>query len=471
MKIAGIGRPALTVLFLVVIISSQFVITSHTREVPAPFIRLTCVIYIPWILLTTFVFGVIGTFTAWLISAILIPIIYLRVHLPYPFLCVTAYTFLTAVLYFFLTRYEKAGVEKRIVLHDLEAQGNNSSQEYHKRSEEIRAYKGKISHYSNLRQLGEKLVSTLSLYEAAHKTLQLTAEFIGKGDKTSLFLLDDNLHHFTLAHQMDLRSQGRNLSSDPQDAFNHWLLRNRQNLLVEDVKADFRFQDSIKESGVSSLIAAPLVTENKLIGAIRLESHEPRAFTLEDLRLLAALTSVTSTSLKNAHLYNETLKLSIKDGLTELFVPTHFHQELQNAFIQAKKNQQSLCVMMADLDDFKGVNDRFGHTVGDTVLKKVAGILAHKIDVRFIPTRYGGEEFSAFFTSLSLEEVHRMIEELRAAIAEGSLDIRREVLKVTLSIGLSNIREQDQGKDDLLHRADQALYEAKRSGKNRICLK
>lgn len=444
------------------------IVRSHYPCCPE-WLTFTCVFYTTFILLMSIGFGILGTFVGSTLSIVMTIYIYIGTKMDNPWIWILTFTLLAIVLYFYFSHFQKESIQKRIILHNLESQWNDSSEKYSKNKAVVRSYKNKITRYSTLRQFGEKLASTLSLDEIAKRTIELTVELIGKGDQYSLFLLDDNLKTFTLAHLIRITDKGKEFPIDPTDPFNHWIIKNRQNLLIEDLQLDFRFEDAIKGSPIASLIAVPLITENKLIGAIRIESHISRNFQPDDLRILATLASIISTSLRNIRLYNETLELSIKDGLTGLYVSTYFHQELHKAFTDARQNNRPLSVLMADIDNFKKVNDRFGHTVGDSILKRISDIFHQTIDSNYIPTRYGGEEFSAFFQNWDLDKVREIAEIIREKVEKIPLEIRREEFHVTISIGICKMDKNDPNKDTLLQRADQALYEAKRLGKNRVC--
>jgi two-component system cell cycle response regulator len=151
-------------------------------------------------------------------------------------------------------------------------------------------------------------------------------------------------------------------------------------------------------------------------------------------------------------------------------MPIYFHQELEKAFENTKRNHQPLSVFISDIDDFKKINDQYGHTVGDVILKKIGEVFRHIIEPCYVPTRYGGEEFSAIFPNWNLEKTHKIAETLVKSIAQIPFEVRREKFRVTLSLGICQNDPVQMTKDDLLHRADQALYEAKRSGKNKICI-
>lgn len=455
---------------LIALFAAELIATRGALKIPPLWLELSCLFYIPIILLASHGYGVLGAFSVSTLSMTFATLVHMRARLPNPLGCILMYALSAIVLYIYFVLEQREVVKKRIVYNDLDAQWNEVSKEYSRHTGLVKSCKNKIVRYSTLRQLGEKLISTLSLNETSKKMLELSRDVVGKGDLSSLFFLDDNLKSFTLAHQIQLTEASKRIAADPGDAFNTWIIRNRQNLIVEDLRSDFRFEENAKGKPTLSLIAVPLITENKLIGAVRIESTASKAFQLEDLRILATLAHVASSSLKNARLYAETLELSMKDGLTGLYVPTHFHHEFQKAFLHARQNAQTLSVFMADIDNFKMVNDRFGHTVGDTVLKKISEIFRYDIDSAYVPTRYGGEEFSAFFPNWDLEKVATLAESLRKKVSEIPFEIRREPLQITLSIGVCQLKEEDMTKEQLLFRTDLALYQAKRSGKNKVCV-
>lgn len=447
----------------------QFMTISPSLRIDPSWVEMSCIFYALVILLASIGFGILGILYGFIPSLVLTALVYSRAS-HNPLWLIGTFTILSLVLFIYMTHHQKQKVKKQIVFLDFESQWNDSSNEYSKHKGILRSYKNKIDRYSTLRQLGEKLTSTLSLEETAKKTLELSHQLIGKGDHSNLYLLDETLKSFKLTHQLCLTLDGKNLFKNSSDAFNNWIMKHRQNLLIEELQSDFRFEENARESTIASLIAAPLITEDKLIGTLRIESHKASIFQLEDLRLLSALASIASTSLKNARLYSETLELSIKDGLTGLYVPSYFHEELEKAFNNAKRNHQTLSTFISDIDDFKKINDQYGHMVGDAILKKIGEVFRQIIDPIFVPTRYGGEEFSAFFPNWNLEKTRKIAEILIKKISQIPFEVRREKFQITMSLGICQNDPSQITKNDLLHQADQALYEAKRSGKNRICI-
>ncbi|HFD92560.1 MAG TPA: GGDEF domain-containing protein [Gammaproteobacteria bacterium] len=160
------------------------------------------------------------------------------------------------------------------------------------------------------------------------------------------------------------------------------------------------------------------------------------------------------------------------DALTGLLNRKGFDQMLEDAMGEAQDNQSHLCLMMVDVDHFKRINDKFGHVVGDEVLRFIAGKMREAVKGRDIVARYGGEEFSIILPNTPLTGAMHIAEELRQTISSSRLTRKRknehQVLdQITVSIGVAWYR-RGEDMNDFIHRADRALYHAKRAGRNRV---
>jgi diguanylate cyclase (GGDEF)-like protein len=162
-------------------------------------------------------------------------------------------------------------------------------------------------------------------------------------------------------------------------------------------------------------------------------------------------------------------RLSKSDPLTELYNHITFHEYMDRLAEQSDKFGLPLQVAILDIDNFKKVNDTYGHRAGDRVLKRVAEIMQQHVMANDFVARYGGEEFAILFTEKTINEVFDLLEQIRTAVAENTFD-ELEGNSVTLSGGLSEY-VSGAGKERLFHLADEALYIAKKSGKNRIVIK
>ncbi|CAG7640132.1 putative diguanylate cyclase DgcT [Paenibacillus allorhizosphaerae] len=160
--------------------------------------------------------------------------------------------------------------------------------------------------------------------------------------------------------------------------------------------------------------------------------------------------------------------LSKTDALTECFNHKAFHGYLDELIERSEKNRFSLCLAIIDIDDFKQVNDSYGHWVGDLVLKSVAQTIKETVGPDDVVSRYGGEEFTLIFLDKTIEDAYRITEKIRSQV-EKLIHPELRTETVTVSIGLNMFRS-GQGKEKLFKGADDALYISKRMGKNKVTI-
>jgi diguanylate cyclase (GGDEF)-like protein len=168
------------------------------------------------------------------------------------------------------------------------------------------------------------------------------------------------------------------------------------------------------------------------------------------------------------------VEMTIIDDLTGLYNSRYFRTRLQEEITRVVRYHRTLCLVMIDIDDFKAVNDAYGHLTGDDVLRTLGRLMSSSVRQCDIVARYGGEEFAIILPETGLTEGLRVAERLRRKIAEHDFlpaRERRKPLRITASLGIVAHADSVEDIDGLIHRADSFLYRAKRLGKNRIeCL-
>jgi diguanylate cyclase (GGDEF)-like protein len=215
-------------------------------------------------------------------------------------------------------------------------------------------------------------------------------------------------------------------------------------------------------------LCMPLVDSRAtVIGVVTFErpAHDPLSY--EERQALSVVGTLTAVALENARLFT----LATTDGLTGLYVRRFFEIRLREELARSRRHGGCVGLVMTDIDHFKKFNDTYGHQQGDVILRELAGI--YRLTVRKdvdIPCRYGGEEFVAILPATDLDGALRAAERLRAVTAEHAFPGGPEgTLHVTLSAGVAvSDGPQPLEFDELLSRADQALYRAKDSGRNRV---
>lgn len=219
--------------------------------------------------------------------------------------------------------------------------------------------------------------------------------------------------------------------------------------------------------GVRGWLAAPLITRDHGRGVL-LAGSRTSAFSRTHLDIASALASEGAVAYANARLFAEVQRRAVTDALTGVHNRRHF-AELANQHLSATvRNNRSLVVMMVDVDHFKKVNDTYGHGCGDDVIRMVARTLQSQIRDNDLLGRYGGEEFVVMIT-----EPHagpgEVAERLRSAVAATSVDGPLGPVHVTVSIGVTELRPDDD-LGQLVTRADEALYHAKQNGRDQVRL-
>lgn len=186
--------------------------------------------------------------------------------------------------------------------------------------------------------------------------------------------------------------------------------------------------------------------------------------------MFGVFTHESDTQLRNIYKMNKKFKqLANIDPLTNLYNRRFVNEQLEHLFDLAKKQKSFLGFVIFDIDFFKKVNDTYGHDAGDKVLQMVAKLANENFRETDLVGRIGGEEFCIVFTNTNEENVLKIVERFRKEIEEQSVLYEQESIKVTSSFGIAYLFDNINSSEELFKNADAALYEAKRSGRNRIC--
>jgi len=220
-------------------------------------------------------------------------------------------------------------------------------------------------------------------------------------------------------------------------------------------------------------VAVPLKSKNKTLGAILVDNiFTKKPITKSDIRILTMFANHAGLAIENSRLYEETEYLSKTDWLTKLWNSGELHKKLEAELSISRVSDKNLSVLMIDVDNFKPYNDSVGHQEGDVAIRKIAAHLSQKSRREDFVARYGGEEFTIVMPDTSKEIAFSIAERLRKELEDMFLaeKMPKGVEHPTVSIGISTFPYDGGDKDTLIHKADIALYEAKKQGKNKVCI-
>jgi diguanylate cyclase (GGDEF)-like protein len=236
-----------------------------------------------------------------------------------------------------------------------------------------------------------------------------------------------------------------------------WIAGSAQPLRTGDAPADGRYVQKAEVTAFRSFIGVPLVSSNVCFGVISAVSQHVDAFSATQEELLSLLAGLCAPHLEMARLS----RLAAIDPLTGVLNRRGLD------LVLAEEAQRMASVAMCDLDRFKRVNDDHGHAAGDELLRRVAHLLASVVRGGDGVVRWGGEEFLLVLPGVELGQARRIVERARATVEEDAVVVGGKVLRVTISAGVAE-RHPGESRDAVIARADEALYVAKNSGRNRV---
>jgi diguanylate cyclase (GGDEF)-like protein len=282
----------------------------------------------------------------------------------------------------------------------------------------------------------------------------------------SLFLREESelvlrAHHGTLTPRIP---EGGRFPAD-REPWAH-ILSTSGTLIEKDLSSKPECMRFFVES--ASRMCIPLVSFGQILGVLALESSNRNAFRENELQCLESVADICATAIQNAHYVERVKQLAYLDGLTGIFNRRFFELRILEEIERARRYGTGMAVIMADIDQFKRLNDEFGHLLGDEVLRQVSSLFHQQLRKIDVVCRYGGEEFGIVLTQTNASHAVSVAEKLRRMVEHWQFPGVPQT--VTISAGVAAFPDHGITRDELVRAADNGLYAAKQAGRNRIAL-
>ena len=238
---------------------------------------------------------------------------------------------------------------------------------------------------------------------------------------------------------------------------------------AESPDADPAEVELLRRDGMRGLVMLPLVAKGEAIGLVELTSRGRPSSDASHITIARTMAHEAAMALENARLYETARNLADRDPLTGFFNHRYLHERLSEEVVRAVRTRRPLSVVMIDLDDFKVVNDTFGHVYGDGVLVHVAELIRGALRASDVAARYGGDEFALVLPETGREDAAGVAERILAAFAASPFsDRNRQPFTIGASIGVATHPRDGYSATELIAAADVGLYDAKDLGGNRF---
>lgn len=334
---------------------------------------------------------------------------------------------------------------------------------------QIREYADQLEALFNI---GLTASRTLDIKELLENVIDKVLNVTGF-DAGGIFLVDQQTKRVTLRAY---RGVSKVLLKKAQrmkfnEGFTGLVARSGKPIIVQDAGCDSRAVSmGIASEGIHSFAAVPVMSKEQVRGVMIVGSHTTHQFSQSTTRLLDTITLQIGMAVDNAQLYERALHLAFTDNLTGLYNRRFVLDQLEREFARAARSDSPMSLVMMDLDGLKTINDRFGHIEGDVVLKKLGKILKQNTRVSDTAARWGGDEFVLLAPDTDSMGAYIIGERIRSQTEQCRPKISGEELSFSISVGIASYPVHPSRVTELIKRADEAMYNAKGLGKNRVCV-
>lgn len=323
-----------------------------------------------------------------------------------------------------------------------------------------------------LHEIAQTIGSSLNM----HDTVTLVSNklrAIVPFDTCIIFVVDDRSGKAIAMHVVGDHSDlfnARRISVG--DGITGWVIANARSMCNSSPELDLVGLPDDIARGFRGVLVSPLIREDGAFGAITLYSKGRTSYTTEHVRLLESVAQHAASALNNAITFEKTKESALTDPLTELANARGFYMMLEQRLAECQRmNRESLSLISMDVDDFKQINDQWGHAIGDRLLANIARVIRKELRQMDILCRYAGDEFVAIMPMASQTMAEGVAERIKKAVAEHRFSVRTgKTVEVSISTGIACFPEDGETTEELLTTAARNMQQDKYTRKNRISL-
>lgn len=328
----------------------------------------------------------------------------------------------------------------------------------------------RVQELNALRATTAELTKELALENLIHSILERATSLLNaSGGELGLMDESDSTMRILVSHKMGKKQEG--LIIKPGEGLMGYVAETRQIAMIEDYAHWNGRMRTYNKSNIHAAIAAPLMIGNRLLGVIGImNSDHRRKFTQSEKSLLNLFAQQAAIAVQNAQLYEEIKRQARMDLTTGIYNRRGLFELGDREIDRAERYERPLAALFIDIDEFKIVNDQYGHPVGDIILEELAERLKHNLRSIDILGRYGGEEFVILLPETSVEMACDVAERLRQIVEKKPFTPNKLSLPITVSIGVATTTGERCSLETLIEHADHAMYRSKDAGRNQVHL-
>ena len=350
---------------------------------------------------------------------------------------------------------------------------NDYKNQFKKQENELTKANKRLDRFSAEMYIQNEILNYISSVFDMDELMELVTDSIIGAigvDTCSLIIYDDNINTY---HYKIKSIHNKNFLEPLVNILNTGKLEKFFNIINPYIDNDVKKSkyEFISSRDVGSLVIVPILNNKRTYGLLIAEHAATKMINENSIQFFQGIANQINIALINANLYTKMEEMARKDGLTCIYNRNYLQKIYRELYMDAEINNKFLSLALFDIDKFKRVNDTYGHLFGDQVLKIIADITEkHAVKNGGIVGRYGGEEFVVIFPNKNIEEVYKIMKDIHMNITKQQITHENKSINIDISTGISSYPETCKTAEDLLKRADNAMYISKANGRGRITI-